>query len=353
MKSEAYKYKVCVRCMTYNHSSYIGSAIEGFLSQKTDFPFIIMLIDDCSNDGEQDIINNYIEQRFVVDQSFGGYYRETDYAHMVYARHSSNPNCYIIYISLKYNHFSVHKDKLPYLDQYRNASEYEAFCEGDDYWTDPLKLQKQADFLDAHPDYSFCCHRFNIYEQNTGRWLKEYAYDYYVSKADLEITPELYSSVWVTQPLTMMARMTSLNKIKEDMYNYTYWRDVHLFYHLLRVGRGLSLNMNMGVYRWHDGGIASSTTGITRYHTAFNIYKELLLKTGDVIFRRPFVKNTIRLLRYKPFSMESITLFKEVWSYSCGWREKADILISFITPLFIINKLSERYRKQYLSNQVI
>ena len=344
------EYKVLVRCATYNHSKYIEDALNGFAIQKTNFPFVCHVMDDASTDGEQDIIKAWMERECDMSKVKT---IEIPTSIVYTVPHKMNASCTFTFYLLKQNLHGTGDRKMNHVYPWREKCEFEAICEGDDYWTDPLKLQKQVDFLDSHPDYSFCCHRFNIYEQNTNRWLKEYAHNYYVDGRDLDITLELYSSVWVTQPLTMMARVSSLNEIKSDLQKYKAWRDVHLFYYLLKVGKGISLNRNMGVYRWHEGGIASGLSGVVRYNSAYSIYKELLTKTNDKLFRRPFVKNTIRLLRYKPFSTESIALFKEVWSYSCGWREKADILISFFTPLFIINKLSKRYRKQYLSNQVI
>ena len=63
---------------------------------------------------------------------------------------------------LKYNHKQCHKSKLPYILEWKNASKYYALNEGDDYWVDPLKLQKQVDFMESHPNHSccFCGHRF-------------------------------------------------------------------------------------------------------------------------------------------------------------------------------------------------
>lgn len=345
-----HEYKVLVKTITFNQSKYIQETLNGVAMQITSFPYVNIVLDDNSTDGEQEVIKSWLNSECDIDNVE---YVDIPTAEVFIAPHRSNRYCTFAFYFHKQNLFRQKEKREMQIDPWRTNCTYEAMCEGDDYWTDPLKLQKQVDFLDSHPDYSFCCHRFNIYEQNTNRWLKEYAHNYYVDGRDLDISLELYSSVWVTQPLTMMARVSSLNEIKSDLQKYKSWRDVHLFYYLLKVGKGISLNRNMGVYRWHEGGIASGLSGVVRYNSAYSIYKELLTKTNDKLFRRPFVKNTIRLLRYKPFSTESIALFKEVWSYSCGWREKADILISFFTPLFIINKLSKRYRKQYLSNQVI
>ena len=69
---------------------------------------------------------------------------------------------YFAVVYLKENHYSQKKSKAPYLTEWEDTK-YIALCEGDDYWTDPLKLQKQVDFLERHPDYSLCCHRFKIY----------------------------------------------------------------------------------------------------------------------------------------------------------------------------------------------
>ena len=347
------EYKVLIRCITYNHSQYITDTLKGFVMQQTDFPFVIVLLDDASTDGTKDMIRSFISDQFDIEDSIVAYERETEHAHISYAQHKTNRNCFVLVHYLKYNHYQNGKKKLHYVSEWRKSVKYETLCEGDDYWTDPLKLQVQVDFMDANPDYSFCCHRFDIYEQNKDRWLKEYAHDHYVEDRNLEITTELYSKVWVTQPLTLMARMSSLEKIESDLKEYRYRRDVHLFYHLLTVGKGVSLNRKMGVYRWHDGGVASSKSGVLRFQTAYGIYKELLQKTQDPVFRGPFVKNTIRLIRYKSFSSDLIRIVREAWRYSRGWREKKDILISFFTPLFIVNWITARYRKHYLSTQTL
>ena len=343
-------YKVLVSCFTYNHSKYIEDALNGFAIQQTNFPFVCHIMDDASTDGTQDVIKKWMEKECDMDNAQRIDISTSD---VVITHHKINKSCTFAFYLLKQNLYGTGDKKMNHVYPWREKCLYEATCEGDDYWIDPLKLQLQVDFLDSHPDYSFCCHRFNIYEQNTNRWLKEYAFNYYGDGRDLEITRDLYVSVWVTQPLTLMSRISARNEIRKDLRMYKSCRDVHLFYYLLKTGKGISLNRNMGVYRWHNGGIASNTSGEVRYKTAYNIYKELMMTTGDPIFRRSFVKNTIRLIRYKALSKESIEILKEVWSYSHGIKEKMNILVSFFTPLLVINLISSIYRSHYLSKQVI
>lgn len=336
------EYKVLVRCATYNHSKYIEDALNGFAMQQTNFPFVCLVMDDASTDGEQDVIRAWMERECDMSRA------ETidiSTSVVIIVPHMTNNSCTFAFYFLKQNLYGTGKKTL-YVNPWRENCKYEAMCEGDDYWIDPYKLQLQVDFLDSNLDYAFCCHRFSIYEQNTGRWLKEYAYDYYKDNSDLLITSLLFSKVWVTQPLTMMTRVSNLRKIDHDFSQYKYKRDVHMFYLLLKIGKGISLNRNMGVYRWHDGGIASSFKGLDRYLQSYEIYKELYYKTNDNIFRVKLTYYIIRILRFTPFSSKSISLLFECWSMATT-TEKINAVISFITPKFLIEYLSNKYSIKY------
>ena len=150
------KFKVCCRCFTFNQAKYITDTMNGFTMQQTSFPFVCCIVDDASTDGEQDVIRKYVEDNFDFSEGSVAYHKETDYAHITYAQHKTNKNCYFAVLYLKENHYSQRKPKMDYLSEWRDMCEYEAICEGDDYWIDPLKLQKQVDYLDAHLDYSMC-----------------------------------------------------------------------------------------------------------------------------------------------------------------------------------------------------
>ena len=150
-----YMYKVIIRCFTYNQSAFILDAFEGFAKQRTKFPFLIAVVDDASTDGEQNVIQNYISENFTLN-----FTKDLEYAKVTYARHKSNQNCFIIFLALKINHYKnkISFKKVEYLKQWTEKSEYVAFCEGDDYWTDELKLQTQVEFLDNHSEYMACFH---------------------------------------------------------------------------------------------------------------------------------------------------------------------------------------------------
>lgn len=161
---QEYKFMVCTSCMTYNHAPYIVDAMNGFTMQETTFPVYYLITDDASTDGEPDVIKQYLADFFQTP------YRteETDDYHLICATHKTNPNCNFIVFLLKYNHYSIKKSKLPYQAEWRDNAKYIALCEGDDYWIDPMKLQKQAIFLDAHPDYNLVYTNVNSYKQKEG-----------------------------------------------------------------------------------------------------------------------------------------------------------------------------------------
>lgn len=116
---------VSVCCITYNHEKYIRDAIEGFLMQKTTFPVEILIHDDASTDKTAQIVKEYAE----------------------------NHSDLIITIFQTENQYSQGIKPWPNFVFPRARGKYIALCEGDDYWTDPLKLQKQVDFLEENSDF--------------------------------------------------------------------------------------------------------------------------------------------------------------------------------------------------------
>jgi glycosyltransferase involved in cell wall biosynthesis len=127
---------VSVRVVTYNHEKYIQQCLEGILMQRTDFPFEIVIGEDCSTDHTQEIVFDY-EKRFpeiirviTSEKNVGG----------------------------MQNIIRVHQ---------ACSGKYIANCEGDDYWIDPLKLQKQVDFMEAHPGMTLCFHNAIILNEAT------------------------------------------------------------------------------------------------------------------------------------------------------------------------------------------
>ena len=119
---------VSIVCDTYNHGPYIRRALDSFLSQKTEFPFEIIVHDDASSDGTADIIRAYETEH---PELFRCVYR----AENIYR---TDPKILEHYV------FPLARGK------------YIAICEGDDYWTSPDKLQKQVSYMEAHPECTLC-----------------------------------------------------------------------------------------------------------------------------------------------------------------------------------------------------
>ncbi len=139
-------YKVCVRCATFNHAPYITAAMDGFCMQQTGFPYVCVIIDDASRDGAQEVIKQYVFNHFEVEDT-----ESMECCQLMMGRHKENLNCHFAVLLLKENHYSQGKSPLAYADRWMEQADYVALCEGDDYWIDSQKLQRQADALDANP----------------------------------------------------------------------------------------------------------------------------------------------------------------------------------------------------------
>lgn len=129
------KPKLSVICLAYNQQDYIRQALDGFVMQKTNFPFEVIVHDDASTDKTADIIREY-QKRYpdIIKPIF-----QTE------------------------NQFSRGSNIMTKFIWPNVRGKYVAMCDGDDYWTDGNKLQKQVDFLDTHPDYTICFHPVQVF----------------------------------------------------------------------------------------------------------------------------------------------------------------------------------------------
>lgn len=214
---------VSIICLAYNHAGYIKQCLDGFVMQKTNFRYEIIIHDDASTDGTADIIRKY----------------EAEYPELFVP---------IYQITNQYSKgISIGKTFLYPLVKGR----YIAECEGDDYWTDPYKLQKQVDFLESHPGYVMCSHRWREYMQTEDAFSEIAEFPESGVEYDLNT---LVHGKWFFQPLTVVYRRDALDL---DRFTYKYAIDVVLFYELLKQGKGYCLPDVMAVYRIHSGGVWS------------------------------------------------------------------------------------------------
>ena len=140
--------KISVICCTYNHEKYIRRALEGFVTQKTDFPFEVIVHDDASTDGTADIVREYEKKHPDIIKA----------------------------ICQKENKFSKGISPTREYVFPKVRGEYLAICEGDDYWTDENKLQLQYDYLKAHTECALCVHQATVHDcfKNTDKDFTEY-----------------------------------------------------------------------------------------------------------------------------------------------------------------------------------
>lgn len=146
-------YKVFVKCQTYNQKQYIEDALNGFALQKTNFPFVCVVIDDASSDGEQDVIKKWMDKE--CNMQFAKCV-DSELSYIIKVPHKTNSSCTFVFYLLKKNLYcNPLKEEL--IGPWSDSCEYEAICEGDDYWIDSNKLQKQVVYMDAHPSCLLCC----------------------------------------------------------------------------------------------------------------------------------------------------------------------------------------------------
>ncbi|WP_439556992.1 glycosyltransferase family 2 protein [Dyadobacter sp.] len=222
--------KVSVCVPTYNHEKYIAQMLEGAFMQKTDFEFEIVIGDDASTDSTQAIIREY-------DQKMPGIIRAF--------LHSENQG------PSEPREFAGRNNVLQLVKACRG--EYVAMCEGDDYWTDPLKLQKQVDFLDNNPDFSVCHHNMRVvYEDGSPEHL--------FNKPDQKLVSgieDILEDKWFFATASWLYRNPFLDQDFAEWHAKAAAGDWALMIQLAARGKISYLPDVMGVYRKHSAGLSN------------------------------------------------------------------------------------------------
>lgn len=232
---------VSIKCLAYNHEKFIRETLEGFVMQKTNFRFEAIVHDDASTDGTAEIIREYAE-------------KYPDIIKPIYEVE---------------NQYSKKDGSLDRIMYEACKGKYIAICEGDDYWTDPYKLQKQVDFLEANPDYVMCSHNYKYYLQQLD------SFESGLTCGDIVYDLETFISRenWLTQPLTCIYRMSAFNL--DEYLQYKNSKDVTLFYYLLKRGKGMYFKDCMAVYRVHSRGVWSGASCVERLYADLMTLKSI------------------------------------------------------------------------------
>lgn len=278
--------------------------LDGFVMQQTSFPYEVLVYDDASTDGTPVIIQEYAEK-------YPDIFKPTLY---------------------KKNNYS---QGLGYVGFYTGIKEakgkYVAYCEGDDYWTDPHKLQKQVDFLEAHPDYEICAHEvmvkyadgkqiaFSDFEKNLFLSVKnnDYTFDDMLTGNIIHISSMMYRNFDIKLP---------------DWLPQISACDMVLFRLLGEKGKLHILPNTMSVYRDHYDSLTNTQT---EYYSAIKYYTILsipVLEKLNIYWRREYQNKIYSIIAqyyaecawlYTRKSMRSIRLCKQMMHTAKRYDKKA------------------------------
>ncbi len=222
--------KVSVCVPTYNHEAFIAQMLDGALAQQTTFPYEIVIGDDASTDGAPAIIQKYATQYPDKIRAF---------------LHAENLG------PKEPREFAGRNNVLHLLKACRG--EYVALCEGDDYWTDPEKLQKQVGFLDSHPDFAICHHNVRMtYEDGSPEHLFNQE-----DQKPISTIEDLLDDRWFLATGSLLYRNYFLTEDFADWHAQAAAGDWALVLQLAARGDIGYLPDIMGVYRKHRGGLSN------------------------------------------------------------------------------------------------
>ena len=290
---------VSIWLTTYNHEAFIAQSIESILMQKTSFDYEIVIGEDCSTDNTRAIVKEYKSKYpdklrlLLPDKNLG----------MIGMFKASYALC---------------------------SGRYIAWMDGDDYWTDPLKLQKQVDFLETNPDYVLYFHRVNYLKLN-GQIDLGYSPPYLNDDNSL-VTKHFLKGYNPVASSSVLHRNVMMGELPEWLLNLIFL-DYGLYLLLLRFGKFKYSEENMAVYRVHQGGAYSGKEAddnmadmIQFAHQIKLHYPELKEKDVDAMIGYQYYKQLLSSLKKGTVS-EIKSDFTKMLSLS------PDLVLKYFKPL--------------------
>lgn len=258
---------VSIQCTVFNQKDHIKKCLDGFVMQKTNFKFEVIVYDDCSTDGTRDIIEEYSNR-----------YPET--IKTIFPEHNiAKSEGFYKINQLVYNQMN---------------GKYIAFCEGDDYWTDENKLQIQVDYLENHPELVGCFHK-SVRKNIVNPEVK----DIYFPQAVLKNVKEVYTNKDIQKKyfIETCSVMYRFDKYKEDFLS-TYPQkivngDTYMLNYFSLYGNIGYIDRLMSVKTINNSGIWNSQKQST---------DEKNMKYAEEIVRLPIVLNNL----YKRFNKKCL-----------------------------------------------
>ena len=238
------KVSICVQ--TYQHAGFIKQCLNGLLAQKTDFPYEILLGEDCSTDGTREICKEYAE---------------------------ANPGKIRLFLHDRKDNITINgrpSGRFNFLNNLNNVrGKYFAICEGDDYWCDENKLQKQYDFMEGNQDYVICFHGVDILCNK--KLTKSY-----IEPENSETTSvvELARKNYIYTCSCFYRNL--LPKAFPDYLLYVPFFDYALHLYISNHGKIKYFPERMAVYRIHNGGLWSSLGKIEQLLGLIDVINPLL-----------------------------------------------------------------------------
>ena len=221
---------VVIRCLAFNQEKYIRQCLEGFVSQETDFPFVAIVHDDASTDGTADIIREY----------------ESRYPDIILPIYETE------------NQYSKHDGSLRGIMQKAvdsTGAKYIAFCEGDDYWTDTHKLQKQCDFMEAHPECSLTYHACrNLYEDGYQGINKDFGAEVREAYSFADVLADYSFQTATTFYKSQIAKSPVYTRLFSLGFSFG---DTLIYLAAAHEGRLMGINECWSVYRRTNSGVSA------------------------------------------------------------------------------------------------
>lgn len=305
---------VSIRCLVYNHEPYLRQCLDGFVMQKTDFAFEAIVHDDASTDNSAAIIREYAEKYPDIIKPI--YETENQYSKKDGSLR-------------KIMNEAIHPD-----------AKYVAFCEGDDYWTDPNKLQLQVEFMKRYSECTLTYHACkNILEEKD----KEY---YLMGETVNESYQKEELLEYPFQTATILIK-------KEVLFSDLYKRavstrcssgDMVLYLTADALGKIMGINKQMSVYRRHETGISNTLWGKKNIYDVYVSWTKLSHIFGGTIKEQIEKKRLCAFIFESFIAHKDFRLFLKVMGYGLlnspqGVISGLKRIIKYVITVTLKNKL--------------